>query len=116
MANPVWHWELMVNDVAKARGFYGAVFGWQFDDTRFSDYTLIDTGRDPSGGMMVKPPASPRPTLNTYFEVDDIDRTLRAVVEAGGNVVVPRTEIAGVGWYGLFLDPDRITVGILQPK
>ena len=115
MANPVCHWELMVHDVAKAKAFYGRVFGWKFDDARYPGYTTIDTGEGVGGGMMLKPVSSPVAALNTYFQVDDVDKTLRAVVETGGTVIVPKTEISNVGWFAMFLDPDRIAVGILQP-
>lgn len=116
MANPLCHWELMVQDVAKAKAFYAQVFDWRFDDARYPGYTLIDTGREPGGGMMARPASSPTTALNTYFQVDDIDRTLRQVAEAGGVIIVPRTEIPNVGWFAMFLDPDRIPIGVLQQK
>jgi predicted enzyme related to lactoylglutathione lyase len=41
---------------------------------------------------------------------------LRTVVEAGGTVIVPKTELAQVRWFAMFIDPDQIPIGILQPK
>lgn len=116
MANPLCHWELMVQDVAKAKAFYGQVFDWRFDDASHPGYTLVDTGQEPGGGMMAKPENSPTTALNAYFRVEDIDRTLRQVTEAGGVVIVPRTEIANVGSFAMFLDLDRIPIGVLQQK
>jgi predicted enzyme related to lactoylglutathione lyase len=115
MPNPICHWELMVNDVEKAKRFYGGVFRWRFDDAKYPGYTLIDTGEGVGGGMIRKPPGAPMASLNTYFAVDDLDRTLRDVVESGGSVIVPRTEIPTVGWFAMFLDPDQIPIGVLQP-
>lgn len=114
MANPLVHWELMVSDVARAKAFYQKVFAWTYEPMG-PDYTLIQTGREPGGGMMQRPPAVEMSSLNSYFEVADIDRTLRAAVEAGATVVVPRTEIPTVGWFAMFLDLDQIPIGILQP-
>jgi predicted enzyme related to lactoylglutathione lyase len=111
--NPILHWELAVNDVARSKAFYRRVFDWTFDDT-MPGYTLIQTGKEPGGGMMAKPPAAPAPSLNTYFGVDEIDRTLLTVVEAGGTVIVPKTEIPHVGWFAMFTDLDGIPVGVLQ--
>jgi hypothetical protein len=111
--NPMVHWELMVRDVDRAKAFYERVFGWRLA-TYGAEYTMIDTGGPPGGGMMALPPSAPGPALNVYFEVDDIERTLREVVEAGGKVAVPRTEIPP-GWFAMFVDPDGIPVGILQP-
>lgn len=110
------HWELMVNDVQKAKAFYGRVFDWKFDDATYPGYTTIDTGKEPGGGMMAKPATAPAAALNTYFLVEDIDRTLRNAVEAGATVVVPNTDIPNVGWFAMFLDPDRIPIGIFKPR
>jgi predicted enzyme related to lactoylglutathione lyase len=112
MSNPIVHWELMVNDIAKATTFYRRVFDWSFERT--GEYVMVRTGGATEGGMMARPPSAPA-ALNTYFAVDDIDRTLRNVVEAGGRVLVPRTPIPP-GWFAMFLDPDGIPVGILEER
>jgi predicted enzyme related to lactoylglutathione lyase len=52
--------------------------------------------------------------LNSYFRVEDLDRTLRKAVEAGATVIVPRMEVTAVGWFAMFLDPDQIPIGIMQ--
>jgi hypothetical protein len=114
MANPLIHWELMVSDPARAKAFYQKVFDWNFKPMG-PEYTLIETG-GVGGGMMQRPPAVPMSSLNSYFQVPDIDQTLRAAVEAGAKVIVPRTEIPQVGWFAMFLDPDGIAIGVLQPR
>jgi predicted enzyme related to lactoylglutathione lyase len=116
MPNPICHWELMVRDPKKARAFYKQVFDWRFEDQPGGEYTLIQTGSEPGGGLMLKPPAAPASALNVYFSVDSIDATLRKVVEAGGTVVVPKTEVPGMGRFAMFLDPDQVAVGIFDPK
>ena len=115
MPNPLIHWELMVNDLAKAKQFYGRVFDWRFDDAG-PEYTMIVPGAPPNGGLMAKPAGAPMCSLNTYFRVDDLNRTLHDAVEAGAQVIVPRTEVPGVGWFAMFLDPDRIPIGIFEDR
>jgi predicted enzyme related to lactoylglutathione lyase len=115
MGTPLVHSELIVPDTEKARDFYGKVFDWVFDDMTFPGYTLIHTGRDMHGGLMARHLASASPGLNSYFEVDDVNRTLHDVIEFGGRVVVPRTAIAHVGEFAMFQDPEGIAVGILHP-
>src|SRR5688500_15553052 len=114
MANPMIHWELMVNDVERAKAFYGRVFGWKFSSYG-PEYTMIDTGGTPGGGLMPRPASAPAAALNVYFEVSDLEQTLDDVVEAGGTVAVPRTEIPP-GWFAMIVDPDGIAVGILQSR
>jgi hypothetical protein len=114
MSNPIVHWELMVADPERAKTFYGKVFDWTFSKAG-PEYDLIATGKSPGGGLMRSPPNVPHAALNSYFEVEDVDRTLRAVVEAGGKVVMPRMEVPSVGWFAMFLDPEGIPIGVLQP-
>lgn len=115
MANPMIHWELMVSDPARTQAFYRRVFDWSFLPSG-PEYTLIQTGAELGGGLMKNPPHVPMSSLNCYFRVDDLDKTLRDAVEAGATVVVPRTEIPNVGWFAMFLDPDRIAIGVMQPR
>jgi hypothetical protein len=113
MPNPLVHWELMVNDVERAKAFYTKIFDWSFTPMG-PEYTLVGTGTDPGGGLMKRPPNVPMATLNSYFRVTDLDRTLHDAVEAGATVIVPRTEVPTIGWFAMFLDPDKIPVGIMQ--
>ena len=114
MANPLCHWELMVNDVPRAKRFYSTIFGWRYRDES-PDYIMIDTGAPPGGGLMQRPRGAPMAALNTYFQVDSIDKTTRDVVEAGGTLIVPKAEVPG-GWFAMFLDLDGIAVGIFENK
>ncbi|HVV83932.1 MAG TPA: VOC family protein [Kofleriaceae bacterium] len=113
MPNPMIHWELMVEDPQRAQAFYRRVFDWTFDDAS-PDYTLIDPGAPPGGGMLRRPRNVPMSSLHVYFEVADLDRTLVSAVEAGATVIVPRMAVPGVGWFAMFLDPERIPVGVMQ--
>lgn len=115
MGTPMVHWELIVSDTEKARSFYGRVFDWIFDDVTFPGYTLIHTGGDTRGGLMSRHSDVPLAGLNSYFEVDDVNRTLQDVVQSGGRVIVPTTQISNVGEFAMFQDPEGIAVGILHP-
>lgn len=115
MGNPIIHWEFVVPNAEKARTFYRKLFDWRFDDKAFPGYTIIDTGHDPDGALTSQPRPTPMAGLNTYFEVGDLRRTLTTVVELGGKILVPRTEIPNMGSYAMFADPDGVAVGVLQP-
>ena len=115
MGNPLCHFELMVGDVEKAKEFYGKIFDWEFKtDEAMPEYTMIDTGTEPGGGLMKKPGEAPHFALSQYFLVDSIEETLGKVEGAGGKTGVPKMEIPNVGWWALFLDPDGIPVGIFE--
>jgi predicted enzyme related to lactoylglutathione lyase len=40
-----------------------------------------------------------------YIASDDIDADLKKVEKLGGRVLHQKTEIPGMGWYGIFQDP-----------
>lgn len=114
MGNPISHWELMVNDLAKAKEFYSSIFDWEFDEGPFPGYPLIKTGAEPAGGMMAKPEMAPMCALNTYFQVEDVEATLAKAMAAGATMIAPKTAIPGVGYWAMFADPDGIPIGLLQ--
>jgi len=116
MANPLFHWELMVSDVPKAIDFYSKVFDWEFDQDSFPGYPLIKTGDTPGGALMAKPESVPACSLNSYFHVHDIESTLTRAIVLGGTLIAPRTAIPGVGFWAMFADPDGIPIGLLQPE
>lgn len=114
MGAPLCHFELMSNDPARCKRFYGDLFGWEFDDTSMPEYTMINTGSEPGGGLMQRPEQAPCPALNVYFMVEDIDATLTKAGVAGAQVCVPKTPIPGTGWFAMILDPEGIPVGLFQ--
>jgi predicted enzyme related to lactoylglutathione lyase len=116
MGNPLVHFEFMVSDVGKAKEFYGKVFDWKFKDAESMDYVMIDTGKEPGGGMMKKSDETPQFALSEYFQVDDIEETLGRVEKAGGRRGIPKMEIPDMGWWAMFFDPDGIPVMIWQAK
>jgi predicted enzyme related to lactoylglutathione lyase len=115
MPNPLFHWELMVSDVSKAREFYTKVFDWEIDDVHFPNYPLIKTGETPGGAFLPKPTQVPNCALNTYFHVQDIESTLTRAMVLGATVITPRTPIPGIGYWAVFADPDGIPIGLIQP-
>ena len=114
MANPLCHFELMSNDVDRCREFYGKLFGWKFDDQTMPGYTLINTGTEPSGGLMAKPDDAPSAGLSVYFQVDDLDAALEQAKQLGGRVLVPNTPIPNVGAFAMIADPEGIVMGLLK--
>lgn len=116
MGNPIVHWDLVVKDPEKSKAFYGSIFDWRFDDSSYPGYTIIDVGEEGrGGGMMQRPPEARGYSLNTYFGVDDVQTTLTTAAAGGATVLIGRTEIPGIGFWGMFLDPDGIPVCLFEP-
>ncbi len=117
MANHIVHWDLLVSDMERSKAFYSGIFDWRFDDSSFPGYTIIDVGEEGrGGGMMQSPSGTGGHALNAYFGVDDVDETLAKAAAGGAAVVVPKTEIPGIGFWGMFTDPDGIPMCLFQPE
>jgi len=120
MANPFVHVELATNDVAKAKGFYGKLFDWKMEDVPMDEgaytYTMIDVGDGTGGGLMKNPmPNAPSMWL-AYVLVDDIEATTRKVASLGGTVMKDVTEIPGMGWLSIIVDPTGAMLGLWKAK
>lgn len=99
------HVEIPCKDRERAKKFYGDMFGWKFEDFPEMDYTIFETSAPPGGGIYVPSEFNPGSVLN-YILVDSVEGTSRKIEKAGGQVVVPRTEIPNMGWFAIFKDPD----------
>ncbi len=80
--------ELSVVDLARAKAFYGAVFGWRFHDYGPGYAGFVDGARGAreAGGLCVVDVVRPGGPLVIVYS-HDLAATQAAVEEAGGKVV-----------------------------
>lgn len=110
----VVHVEIPTKDIAKAKRFYGKLFGWKFRDFD-PGYTLFDPGKKAVGGGIYKVKSIPtKSPVRVYVWVASIDDTLKQVRAAGGKILQPKAEVPGFGWYGCFRDPQGAEVWVWQ--
>lgn len=115
------YFEIQADDVPRALRFYSQVFGWKFIRVEGIpiEYWRIET-EGPRGGLLQSP--GPRPAAaqgtNAFvcsMEVRSFDETAGRIVQAGGQLALPKFAVPGVCWQGYFLDPEGNTFGIFQP-
>ena len=123
----VLHFEIQADDVDRAKAFYGAAFGWSFEDYGHmtgSTYWGITTGPEGepgiNGGLLQRPVPAPAVGQGTNafvctVVVDDYDETERKILDAGGQVALPKMALTGMAWQGYYLDTEGNTFGIHQP-
>lgn len=123
----VVHFEIQANDVERAKSFYTAVFDWSFVDySQYvgSTYWGIVTGPDDqpgiNGGLLPRPAPAPAAGQGTNgfvctVGVDDYDAAERRILDAGGQVALPKMALPGMAWQGYYLDTEGNTFGIHQP-
>lgn len=118
MANPFVHVELNTSDVAKAKGFYGKLFDWKLEDVPMDSgsYTMIGVGDGTGGGMMKHPmPGAPSMWL-AYVLVDDIEASTKKAKSLGATVMKDVTEVMGMGWLSIIVDPTGAMLGLWKAK
>jgi uncharacterized protein len=118
MPNPFVHVELNTTDVSKAKTFYGKLFDWQLEDVPMgpSTYTMIKVGQGAGGGIMKHPvPGAPSAWL-AYVEVADIAAATQKAKSLGANVMKDVTEVMGMGWLSIIIDPTGAALGLWKPN
>jgi predicted enzyme related to lactoylglutathione lyase len=112
------HVEFLADDVDRAKRFYADVFGWEFEDYPGADYVGFRTSEDGiEGGIgglaQATGKSPPAPTgLFAYLLAPDMDATLAAIERAGGEVIIPRTDVMGMGEFAHFRDPAGNVIGL----
>jgi hypothetical protein len=119
-----WGWnELSTRDTAAAKQFYGAVFGWGFDDeesARTGTYTIWKVGDAMVGGMLdmnAVPgmPAEVPPNWLVYFTVEDTDAAVERVKAGGGSIMLEPIDIP-VGRFAVAADQFGAAFALMQPS
>ena len=120
----VVHFEIPADDTARAKEFYGSIFEWQLEEVPEMQYvTLITSPIDEqqlptergaiNGGMYKRSPQTPDTPVIT-IGVDSIDDALKKVEAGGGQTIVPRTQIEGMGAFAYFKDTEGNTLGLWE--
>lgn len=113
----VVHFEVPTDNTTASRKFYENVFGWKF--TKWEgpmDYWLITTGAPGTlgiDGALGGAANEMKGTVNTV-EVLDLDEAIKKTEENGGQVIMPKAEIPGVGWLVYVREPGGAVLGMIQ--
>jgi predicted enzyme related to lactoylglutathione lyase len=119
MGTVCWN-ELVTDDVAAAGGFYADLFGWGRNESDMggTSYTMFAQGESMVAGLFGRTPemaeANVPPHWMPYFTVADIRSAVKKAEELGAAVVVPPTEVPGVGTFSTIQDPTGAHVSIIQ--
>lgn len=105
----VWH-DLVTPDVAKAKQFYGNVFGWTFETTGSgeTEYTIIKRSGNAIGGIFPMPKDA-KVTSGEWvasMSVSDVAKAINLTTSNGGKVLRGVKDIDGRGKMALVADPQ----------
>lgn len=116
------HFEIPADDESRAREFYTAAFGWEFQVMPEMEYSLAtttpmdETGRPAvpgsiNGGLFRRGDLT-APVVTV--DVEDIDAALEKIAALGGAVYRAKLEVPGMGWNAYFTDSEGNIVGLWQ--
>jgi uncharacterized protein len=117
-----WY-DLMTEDTEGAKAFYTQVIGWTTapwgGPGGDSGYTMWLAGEEGVGGVVKLPDeakamGAPSHWLG-YVVVPDVDATAKAFADAGGRVLRPAYDMAGVGRIAVVADPWGASIGLFLP-
>ena len=112
----ITHIENPDDDTERAQRFYKELFGWEFQSYEgVPGYFLFNTGSiDSAGGAIGQRGTATGDKLRIYVTVDSLDETLPKVAGLGGEVVTPKTDIPGQGWYAVITDSEGSEIGLYE--
>ncbi len=124
--NSVVHFEMPYKDAKRVSEFYTSAFGWDMNDAGadMGHYIVAQTA-ETDQNRMVKTPGtinggfyekskSTSPYPSFVISVEDINKAMEMVENAGGKIVGKPQDIPGVGLWVVFIDTEGNKVSMLQ--
>ncbi len=120
--NKVIHFEIPMDDKARAMKFYQETFGWQLQDMPEMSYvmaTTTETGNQGpinpgaiNGGLANRGMQITAPSF--AIEVENIDEAIEKIKAEGGTVVTDKINVGGMGLMAYFKDTEGNLLSIWQ--
>ncbi len=114
---PSWV-DLGSPDLAKAKEFYGGLFGWECPEgpAEAGGYSVCTLNGKTVAGLGPQMNPDFPPVWMTYVNVDDADNTAAKASAAGGTVFAGPMDVMDVGRMAVLADPLGAVFGLWQPK
>ena len=123
MDHTIVHFEIPAENLEKLKKFYSDLFGWKIEKMPGGmEYYGIQTVPVDEKGMPMRPGVNggmmkrerPEHKPVNYISVESVDEYSKKVVQLGGQIIVPKMEIPGMGWWALASDPDGNQIGLFE--
>lgn len=115
--------DLSTTDVDAAKRFYGALFGWEYDDQAAGEnatYSMALVEGRTVAGLFAQRDAEKEMGLaahwTSYFTVQNVDQKADKLRELGGQLIAPPFDVFEAGRMCAFSDPSGAIAALWQPK
>jgi uncharacterized protein len=113
----VVHFEIPVDDPARAIKFYEDVFGWKIERWGDFDYWLVTTGEDDEPGINgAILPRDMYPKVRNAISVDSYDEAVGNIESSGGKMLTDKMNVPGIGDTAAFEDSEGNVFLIIAPE
>lgn len=115
---PCWV-DLGAPNIAKAKAFYGGLFGWEVQDgaPEAGGYSMCEIGGQQVAGIGPKMGPEQMPTAwTTYLATADADHCAASITAAGGTVLMQPSDVMEAGRMAMAADPGGAVFGIWQAR
>jgi predicted enzyme related to lactoylglutathione lyase len=109
--------ELHSDDPARAKKFYGELFGWSMSDTPIPTGTYTEL--KPPGGLeagLMQNSLGGAQAWIVYVAVDDVRAATERARALGAEVLADPNEVPNVGWFSIVRDPAGAAFGMFQRR
>ncbi len=126
--SPVVHFEMPAKDKKRVSKFYTEAFGWQMHQLGADMENYVLAGTTPTderqmtqnpgeinGGFFDWKDEEGFRTPHIVIQVENLDESINAIKNAGGEIKSEKMDIPGIGTYVSFIDTEGNNVGMLQP-
>lgn len=120
--NPAYWFEIPVMDMARAVKFYNTVLGTELHVMTGTAVPLAtfpaDASYDSAGALIQMPelrPGTDGPVVYLNGGAD-LQVALNRVADAGGRVLLSKTQIPNVGYFAMFIDTEGNRLGLFSEK
>lgn len=122
MSNPVFYFEIPVENMDRAVAFYSKTFETDLERQSIDGNEMALFPYKPDGhgatGALAKG-ESYRPSwegTRVYFSTPDIEITLQRAIEAGAKLVYPKTDVGDYGYVAEFEDSEGNCIALHMAK
>ena len=125
--DPVVHFEIPAEKLERAKECYSTGFGWKVEKWPVPNSDMVYYGAhttevdekmmpkkpgEINGGLMQREETAKSPVI--VMKVENIDESLKKILEAGGTVASPTVNIGGMGLYCRVRDTEGNVIGVWQ--
>jgi predicted enzyme related to lactoylglutathione lyase len=119
--NPVIWFEIPVTDLIRASAFYQKVFDYnitfrEMKSMKMGIFPMVNAPGISGALVQVKGYTPHHSGTVVYFSVKNIENTLEKVINNGGKLLIPKTDVGEEGYIAQFEDSEGNQIGIYYAK